>query len=85
MLKHAHLPFDTLTALSKVEGLRCPHSFPCLARDGLVATYGDVRLAPRKEFILSLSKEALFSPLAEGKQRGCLFDDFDVKSERKTK
>jgi hypothetical protein len=25
LLKNAHLPFDRLMALSKVEGRRCPH------------------------------------------------------------
>ncbi len=24
-MKNAHLPFDKLTALSKADGLRCPH------------------------------------------------------------
>jgi hypothetical protein len=27
--ENAHLPFDGLTALSKVEGLRYPHPLPC--------------------------------------------------------
>ncbi|MBP1738074.1 MAG: hypothetical protein H6Q48_367, partial [Deltaproteobacteria bacterium] len=40
---NAHLPSDRLMALSNVEGRRCPHPLPCLARDRLVASRNSLR------------------------------------------
>ena len=44
MLKNAHLPFDRLMALSKAEGLRCPHP-SSLRRTGLYVSLLGISVA----------------------------------------
>ena len=56
-----HLPFDRLTALSKVEGLRCTSSF-------VIAAYFYVRLIPKDSRALHLELFAVPSLLKTSRE-----------------